>query len=409
MNRLSCLLCAVLLTFALPLHAEPDRPGGKDYPLISRFPQTHISFYEERDFDWAEFAQAQGPALRVEGRKFRIDYALDKGSDKASKLEISRNYQNALSAAGWSIVESSDSGVTASLKKDGKEVWATIEAGSSGAPTFFIVEKGMLPMVIEANKATARAAGAPADKEGKDYPGIPRLPNQRRADYKEVRFDFFDFSMASGPSHRVEGRKIVVRYEMDPGARALSALQFRGNYQKVLTDEGWVPVGVKDSWVTAVFRNNDKETWAQVEYSASGGGTTVTVIEKGDMKQVVTASALLERLNREGHVSFEVHFDTGKDEIKAESKAIVAQMVDLLKSSPALKVEVQGHTDNQGNEKDNQSLSERRAKAVMAALVSGGIEDARLSAKGYGQSKPIADNGTEGGRALNRRVELSKR
>jgi outer membrane protein OmpA-like peptidoglycan-associated protein len=70
---------------------------------------------------------------------------------------------------------------------------------------------------------------------------------------------------------------------------------------------------------------------------------------------------------------------------------------------------VEGHTDNVGNPKSNKTLSDERAKSVVAAIVSQGIDTKRLSAAGYGQDKPIADNKTEEGKAKNRRVELVKK
>ncbi|MBK9964959.1 MAG: OmpA family protein [Holophagales bacterium] len=80
-----------------------------------------------------------------------------------------------------------------------------------------------------------------------------------------------------------------------------------------------------------------------------------------------------------------------------------------LKAASSLKVEVGGHTDNVGAADANQKLSQDRAQAVMAALASRGIPASRMTAKGYGQTVPIADNRTEEGRAKNRRVELVRK
>ena len=80
-----------------------------------------------------------------------------------------------------------------------------------------------------------------------------------------------------------------------------------------------------------------------------------------------------------------------------------------MKSNPGLKLSVEGHTDNAGDPASNKKLSEARAKSVTAAIVASGIEAARLSAAGFGQDKPVADNRTEEGRAKNRRVELVKK
>ena len=80
----------------------------------------------------------------------------------------------------------------------------------------------------------------------------------------------------------------------------------------------------------------------------------------------------------------------------------------MLQKAPAVKVEVQGHTDNVGGDGYNQTLSEARARSVMAWVIAHGIAPARLSAKGYGKSMPVASNDNDEGRAKNRRVEIAK-
>ncbi|WP_262923050.1 OmpA family protein [Hymenobacter cellulosilyticus] len=103
-----------------------------------------------------------------------------------------------------------------------------------------------------------------------------------------------------------------------------------------------------------------------------------------------------------------VNFDTDKASIKPESEAAVAEVVKLLQQNPALRLSVEGHTDNTGAAAHNRQLSEARAQAVVAALTSQQIASSRLRAAGFGPDKPIADNGTEAGKAQNRRVELVK-
>jgi len=132
-------------------------------------------------------------------------------------------------------------------------------------------------------------------------------------------------------------------------------------------------------------------------------------VAKEAMKQDVTAGDMFEALSREGHIALYINFDTGKSAIKPESKPIINQIVDMLKSNPQLKINVEGHTDNVGNQKSNKMLSDARAKAVVAEIIVQGIEAGRLTAIGHGQEKPIADNNTEEGRTKNRRVELVKK
>lgn len=101
-----------------------------------------------------------------------------------------------------------------------------------------------------------------------------------------------------------------------------------------------------------------------------------------------------------------INFSTNKADIKPQSYAGLDEVVAVLKKNPTLKVEIQGHTDNMGAEDYNQALSEKRADAVMNYFVEKGIAKDRLSAKGYGMSRPVTSNDTAAGRAQNRRVQL---
>ena len=100
-------------------------------------------------------------------------------------------------------------------------------------------------------------------------------------------------------------------------------------------------------------------------------------------------------------------FDTGKSSIKPQSEKVLADIVAILKEYPNAKFTVEGHTDSVGSEKTNQSLSEARALSVKEYLVANGVDEFRLSSKGYGESKPIDSNKTAAGRANNRRVEIN--
>jgi outer membrane protein OmpA-like peptidoglycan-associated protein len=101
-----------------------------------------------------------------------------------------------------------------------------------------------------------------------------------------------------------------------------------------------------------------------------------------------------------------VYFDTGKSSLKPTSNKALNDLAEVLKLKTAMIIEIQGHTDNVGNEDENLQLSQQRAEAVKKYLLSKGIEESRITAKGYGQSKPIADNGTDAGKAKNRRTSL---
>ena len=101
-----------------------------------------------------------------------------------------------------------------------------------------------------------------------------------------------------------------------------------------------------------------------------------------------------------------VYFDFDKATLKPEAMVVLNEAAALLNKNERVVVEVAGHTDSMGSEAYNQGLSERRAQSVQDYLVSKGVKAQRLTAKGYGESMPVASNDTDAGRAENRRVEL---
>lgn len=122
----------------------------------------------------------------------------------------------------------------------------------------------------------------------------------------------------------------------------------------------------------------------------------------------VNVDGLRKGLEADGRIAlYGLYFDTGKADVKPESAPQLAAMAELLRGQPALRVYIVGHTDNVGNLEANLALSQRRAQAVVDALVKDGRIDAqRLGARGVGPFSPVASNREETGRARNRRVEL---
>jgi outer membrane protein OmpA-like peptidoglycan-associated protein len=104
-----------------------------------------------------------------------------------------------------------------------------------------------------------------------------------------------------------------------------------------------------------------------------------------------------------------IHFDTDSAKLRPDSMPALNAVLGLLNNHPASQWMIAGHTDNQGNAAHNLTLSENRAASVIAWLKSNGIAANRLGAQGFGASRPVADNSTESGRALNRRVEVMAR
>lgn len=120
-------------------------------------------------------------------------------------------------------------------------------------------------------------------------------------------------------------------------------------------------------------------------------------------------SKIEDDLEKDGRaIVYGINFDFNSDKLRDESKVILDKIVKILKEKTDWKMTIEGHTDNIGGEAFNQTLSEKRAKAVVDYLTNAGIDTSRLTASGKGLSSPISSNGTDLGRSQNRRVELVK-
>jgi OOP family OmpA-OmpF porin len=274
-----------------------------------------------------------------------------------------------------------------------------------------------IALIIALITASLATVYAQQDAEGtKDHPMFPnRMTNYVRSE-STTNFDAVDFNLASGGSKMIskEGTKTLIRYDFntESGQSKPSPLQILRNYEAAAKKIGGETLFLNAGEGLGTFKiaKNASEVWIKIETGGDGGNDFyyLTVLEIELMKQEISSNDILTALNADGHIALYINFETGKSTIKPESQKIIDQIVELLKSNPALKIVIEGHTDNVGNSQSNQTLSENRAKAVMDAVISKGIGKTRLLSKGWGQTKPIEDNTTEEGKAKNRRVEIVK-
>jgi OOP family OmpA-OmpF porin len=242
----------------------------------------------------------------------------------------------------------------------------------------------------------------------KDHPLLSRMRNYYISDCKTA-YDEAEFNIGNDQTKKVEGQKTTIGYARQEGSPEVSYLQIRRNYGNAIKSLGGEVLFDEDRYFTGHVVKNGKEAWVSLEMFNDGRDYTLTILEVEAMAQEVTAGEMLNALNKDGFIALYINFDTGEADIKPESEATIAQIVALLKDNSDLKVSIEGHTDNVGTPASNKTLSRARAMSVMDAVVKGGVAAARLSAAGWGQERPIADNRSEDGRAKNRRVEIVKK
>lgn len=265
----------------------------------------------------------------------------------------------------------------------------------------------LLPIFVLALPVTARA-----DKKGCVDPSLfpTRMPGYEIANCETSAFEGYDFYTPKGPKHREEGTFTFVTYQLVRGETEASGIAVIRNYENAFKALGGTIVATDPKgnwWTNGKVTIDGKEVWFQVE--KGNGRIWLRIIEKTAMEQhvVADAAAIHGDLKRTGHVAIEgIYFDTNKATIKKVSFALLNEVAQALKDNPKIEVEVQGHTDSQGNDNFNMKLSQNRANSVRAYLMKQGVEANRMTAMGYGENVMIADNRTAEGRAQNRRVEF---
>lgn len=251
------------------------------------------------------------------------------------------------------------------------------------------------------------------DSEAKENKDIQRFPGFYLLNGTEEAFAAFDFEVGDDKYEKKEGKRWHTELRLKDGARQPGSIEVMRNFENAFKKKGGKAVYKYDDGssgtITLKMPMGKNERWMQV--SASPAAYDLDIIDVKAMEQQieVTASEMLDALNKDGFIAlYGILFDTGKDTIKAESEPLLDEIVSMLKDNAALELSVEGHTDNVGKAKANQSLSDKRAASVKKYLVSKGVDAKRLTTKGWGDGKPVADNRTEDGRARNRRVELVK-
>lgn len=327
------LASALLLVTANTFAQTSDLPDSADHPALKRFTGSVITGYAVED--WAQAKLPGSAKLSADKRRFdavqtlegkvtRIAYLGPKGK---SPLEVFRNYQQALTAAGLQV--------QLLCEKACDELYAA----------WFYRDDSIKPF------KGVRWAGGSLPGTGISY-----------RDALSGRDGAMMVGSLRNPTSG--GRLELLLYVSESQARP---------------DNTYPAIFVQ-------FVEPKAMTTGQVSVDAAGIGQSL----KDDGKVALPG----------------LFFDTGKTELRADSKAQLDEMVKLLRAEPTARVFIVGHTDNVGSFEANQALSLGRAQAVVAALSATGVDAKRLSPKGAANIAPLASNTSEEGRARNRRVEM---
>jgi outer membrane protein OmpA-like peptidoglycan-associated protein len=334
----------------------------------------------------------------VAGATCTQNYMIKDGVDPLSDLEIQSNYRDQLSKLGAQVVYKDDSDTIAKLVKDGHETW--IKVYSEGTEiNVTVVDKRPLVDTLTA-------------PSGFDYRLIGHMPGYTADTPTKRNFDKADFTVQKGDDTNdvsVEGALYDVNYMVD-GDTPESDLAIQQNYRDALAKLGAQILYTDDSTTTARLERDGRTIWLKI--ASQQTEVEVTAIDEKPFAasiQPPTADAMKAALDKDGHVALYVNFDFNKATLRPDAKPVIDQVAALLKNDAALKLEVDGYTDNVGADDYNVKLSQARAAAVVAALKTEGADVSRLSSNGFGPANPIADQSTAEGRAKNRRVELVKK
>ena len=299
-------------------------------------------------------------------------------------------------ANGWTLVKEYRAGGLLEVlhyARDGVEAWANMD-NDFHVFRLDLIEVTPLPFTLTLAAPAATPEKIATDKG--DFPYLAPLPGSK---FHRGGADNTPFRVTPPGAEQAEVVANATLFR-DYDFPAISNVLLTTAYRDALTRGGWVIVEEKTSVIRAHYAQRGRNIWAMV--SPNGPGMySINVADAGSMD-------LGASLARTCHVVlYGVLFDFNKSTLQPASDAALQPAAAMMAADKTLKLEVQGHTDNVGNDAYNQTLSEARAKAVVTWLTQHGVAADRLTAAGYGRTKPVADNGSDEGRARNRRVEIA--
>jgi OOP family OmpA-OmpF porin len=385
---------SIALLTAPALFAADLPPGFRITPGYEEVPSYHVyvQFDTRTIEDLGTGGRLQGKKL--EGRVWVMNIQ-PAGSQKAGEAQMA-DHEASLKSDGWTIIR--DHGELEAKKRVGATtVWYQSFPNS---PKVAILEEAPPPRVLT---LTPPKSAPETLADNGDYPYATPFPGgslqrtERASHSLEVKP-----KNANQPLifHVAETKWYAIPKDVSP-------YEFVTAYDRALEKSGWSVerdgIG-SDGIVWAHYAKNGRDLWLFTR--AQGGQQSINVADVGADS---AAAKLKQELAASGHVSlYGIYFDTDSATPKPESETTLQHVLQVLTGDVSLRLEVQGHTDDSGSPEHNAKLSGDRAASVKDWLTAHGIASSRLTSKGYGATKPVADNHTPEGKAKNRRVDLAR-
>jgi outer membrane protein OmpA-like peptidoglycan-associated protein len=302
--------------------------------------------------------------------------------------------------AGWTVVSENPNGgmlIVLHYSQNGVDAWAN--AGTDNPANRFEMEIiEVVPPPISLTLKEPASIPEKVDPRKEDFPYLAPLPGSEKKGGGESEMPFRLTPKGA------KQEEIVANGSMDRGyaLQGLSKVLFARVYHDGLLKAGWSieQETANSEVIVAHYSKNGRNIWA---YLLCHGAEYIFRVGKEAAPDLMKTS-----LATQCHVAvYGVLFDFNKATLQSASDGPLGQVAALMAADPSLKIEVQGHTDNVGGDDYNQKLSEARANSVMNWLTQHGVAAGRITAKGYGKTKPVVDNNTDEGRMKNRRVEIA--
>ena len=394
----SLLPAFLLIAVAIPSLAQ-EQPIPAELTFLSNIGKPYRITYEP----WTEMQMPEGNygnggiGKMVHGKHWQFPVIVSGAMTGDAVWAI---IKPAFLANGWTVGHEWSAGgllMFVHYQKDGVEAWVQTDPLGAERAEVDIVEIAPIPFTFTLKPPAATPE--PVSATAGDFPWLGPLPGwQFRSSVADT--DPFRVPITGAAElELVAPSSIIKTYRQPPDGMSNSL--FHAAYHDALIKAGWtILYDRQDVSITAHFTQNGRNLWATLYKSEFN---EIRVADAGAANKDMSSD-----LKTNCHVAiYGVLFDFNKSTLQPASDPVLQQILDLLKKNPTQKIEVQGHTDNVGGDAYNQTLSDARAKAIVTWLTQHGIAAVRLTARGFGKTKPIADNATDAGRAKNRRVEIA--